>query len=87
MKKKPEKPEQYQVYTPEYMSWQEKERADKIRTVETMMDDALDNFFATVSPNNPQETLAVIRLEDFYRIICDRLGVDPESTNYSAYGS
>lgn len=53
--------------------------------VEAIMDQAMEHFFATPSPNNPQEMLAVLRLEDVYRIVCAQLGVDPKSTKYKAY--
>ena len=87
-KKKPQEapnPEPVEEYTPEYIDFAEAERKEKVAAIEGMMDDALDHFFTAQSPNNPQEVLAVLRLEDFYRIICRRLGIDPKSTKYKVY--
>ena len=52
-----------------------------------MFGDALDRFFVVDSKLVSGEKLAVIRLEDFYQIVCDRLHVDPESTQYSSYAN
>jgi hypothetical protein len=60
---------------------------DAKELVEEMFGDALDRFFVVDSKLVSGEKLAVIRLEDFYQIVCDRLNVDPESTQYSSYAS
>lgn len=60
---------------------------DTKELVEEMFGDALDRFFVVDSKLVSGEKLAVIRLEDFYQIVCDRLHVDPESTQYSSYAS
>lgn len=68
----------------DYESWNDQVAAVNKELVNKMMSDALDRFFIGTSPNTG-EPLGCLRLEDFYAIICDNLGVDPESTDYSAY--
>lgn len=53
--------------------------------VEKAMNDALNCFFCVDSKIVRGESLAVIRLEDVYNILCKRLDVDPQSTQYAAY--
>lgn len=62
-------------------------KTDNKELVEEMFADALDRFFCADSKLVPGEKLCVIRLEDLYLILCDRLGVDPKDTQYSNYAS